>query len=631
MKKITLLASAMICAATFSQAQSQRLVLVEAFSQASCGPCAAQNPAMNAAIAAATSDTVISVKYQTSWPGVDPMNAQNPSEVANRVSYYGITGVPDRRLDGNNGSTITNTTIRNRYSVTSPFTIGLSHTFSSDYDSVFVTMVITCTQNDSGPLKAHVAIVEKDITFSSAPGSNGETVFYSVMRKMLPDANGTNLATSWTVGQTQTLNFAVPIPSEYGLPIPGYIYNLNKLAVVAFIQDNTSKNVRQAGYSAPLTLPASTQDAGVSAITSPATISCTTSITPTVTIKNFSSTTLTTCNVNYQIDGGAVVTMPWTGSLAPNATGTFTFPAATVSVGSHSFISYTSEPNGNYDWFLNNSRKAKNFNIIGTPIGTPIVEGFQGTTFPPTNWVIDNPDGAYAWESWTTGFSSTKSTRINFFNSPNGQIDDLFVPAFDLTTTNNSASLVFDVAYAQYTSENDRLQVHVSTNCGGTWTQVYSKQGSALSTAPAQTTSFTPSASQWRNETVSLTSYIGNTNVLVRFRGVSNYGNNLFIDNVNINTTMVGIEEEAISSSLDVYPNPFATTTTLAVNLTSTQKVRIDVYNVVGENVYSIDKGQLSTGEHKVVISADELPSGIYFVTLTTNEGRISKRVVVNK
>ena len=373
------------------------------------------------------------------------------------------------------------------------------------------------------------------------------------------------------------------------------------------------------------------KDAGVSAITSPATISCTTSITPTVTIKNFSSTTLTTCNVNYQIDGGAVVTMPWTGSLAPNATGTFTFPAATVSVGSHSFISYTSEPNGNYDWFLNNSRKAKNFNIIGTPIGTPIVEGFQGTTFPPTNWVIDNPDGAYAWESWTTGFSSTKSTRINFFNSPNGQIDDLFVPAFDLTTTNNSASLVFDVAYAQYTSENDRLQVHVSTNCGGTWTQVYSKQGSALSTAPAQTTSFTPSSSQWRNETVSLTSYIGNTNVLVRFRGVSNYGNNLFIDNVNINTTMVGIEEEAISSSLDVYPNPFATTTTLAVNLTSTQKVRIDVYNVVGENVYSIDKGQLSTGEHKVVISADELPSGIYFVTLTTNEGRISKRVVVNK
>ncbi len=631
MKKITFLA-AMACFAGVSFAQSQRLVLVEAFSQASCGPCAAQNPAMNAAITAATSDTVVSVKYQTSWPGVDPMNAQNPAEVANRVSYYGITGVPDRRLDGNNGSTITNPTIRNRYSVSSPFTIALSHSFSADYDSVFVTMVITCTQNDSGPLKAHVALVEKDITFSSAPGSNGETVFYSVMRKMLPDANGTNLATSWTVGQTQTLTFGTKIPSEYGSPVPGYIYNLNKLAVVAFIQDNTSKNVRQAGYSAPLTLPASTQDAGVTVITAPATIQCTTSITPSVTIKNFSGNTLTSCNVNYQIDGGAVVTMPWTGSIAPNGTATFTFPAATTTVGSHTFISYTSEPNGNYDWFLNNSRKAKNFNVIGTPIGTPIVEGFQGATFPPANWVIDNPDGAYAWESWNTGFSSTKSTRINFFNSPSGQIDDIFVPAFDLTTTNNSATLTFDVAYAQYQTENDRLQVHVSTNCGSTWTQVYSKQGSTLSTAPATTTSFTPTSAQWRSESINMTSYIGNTNVLVRFRGISNYGNNLFLDNINMNSSMVGIyEESANSSSLDVYPNPFSNNTTLEINLTANQKVRVDVYNVIGENVYSIDKGQLPSGEHKVVLNAEELPSGVYFVTLTTNEGRISKRVVVNK
>ena len=53
MKKTFTLLSMML-AGSLAFAQSQRLVLVEAFSQASCGPCAAQNPALNAALTAAT-------------------------------------------------------------------------------------------------------------------------------------------------------------------------------------------------------------------------------------------------------------------------------------------------------------------------------------------------------------------------------------------------------------------------------------------------------------------------------------------------------------------------------------------------------------------------------------------------
>lgn len=65
MKKSTLLLASMV-AGTLAFGQAQRLVLVEAFSQASCAPCASQNPALNAALAAAGTDTVVSVKYQTS-------------------------------------------------------------------------------------------------------------------------------------------------------------------------------------------------------------------------------------------------------------------------------------------------------------------------------------------------------------------------------------------------------------------------------------------------------------------------------------------------------------------------------------------------------------------------------------
>ncbi|MBI9034293.1 MAG: hypothetical protein JEZ03_07470, partial [Bacteroidales bacterium] len=47
MKKLVLLFFA-FSAVTLGFSQSQRLVLVEEFTQASCGPCAGQNPAFTA-------------------------------------------------------------------------------------------------------------------------------------------------------------------------------------------------------------------------------------------------------------------------------------------------------------------------------------------------------------------------------------------------------------------------------------------------------------------------------------------------------------------------------------------------------------------------------------------------------
>src|ERR1043166_2448556 len=136
MKKIyTLVACAAFSAAGF--AQSQRLILTEEFTQASCGPCAAANPSFNAMLNNNTSK-VISVKYQTSWPGVDPMNAQDATELNNRTSsYYGVTGVPDGKQDGVDfyPGSYTQTFINNEYVVTSPFTIAITHTLNTNQDS----------------------------------------------------------------------------------------------------------------------------------------------------------------------------------------------------------------------------------------------------------------------------------------------------------------------------------------------------------------------------------------------------------------------------------------------------------------------------------------------------------------
>lgn len=632
MKKSTLLVTLLITV-SIAFSQSQRLCLAEGFSNASCGPCAAQNPAYNNLLNNNTTK-VIGIKYQTNWPGTDPMNAQTQSDVGPRVSYYGVTGVPWGALDGtpHTGSSYTGalanlnqTKIDNRYAVPSPFTLTVNHTPSSNYDSVSITIEITASQNfstnGSNTLTLHTALIEKEIKFDTPPGTNGETVFHGVMRKMLPNANGTSLATTWTNGQTQTITFNVPIPS--------YIYDLNQLAVVAFIQENGSKEVHQAGYSAPQQLAL---DGGISALSNVPLLTCSTSFTPSCTIKNFGTDTLTSAIIKFQVNNGAIDSINWSGSLPPNATQTISLPIISAAPGSHILKVWTSMPNGQIDYNTKNDQKTFNFNILGNGTPPPTLETFQSPGFPYTNWIVDNPDKGATWTRVTNAGSqgSNASVRMFFYNSPPNQIDDLYMPMLDFSNVTAPMNLKFDVAYASYQGEADELHVRVSTNCGQTWTTVFNKSGATLATAPNTTSSFVPNASQWRAESVSLNQFIGQSQVLIQFRGVSKYGNNLFVDNINVlNTTSINENESSVG--VNIYPNPFSNIATIAFYNKENQNVIINIFDAYGKQISQINKGELAAGDYTEQFDGSNLPAGIYFVNIISGNSSVTKKVCITK
>lgn len=236
---------------TFADAQSQRLALVEEFTQASCGPCAAANPQFNTLLDANTTK-VVSLKYQVSWPGVDPMNAQYPN-ISGRVNFYNVGSAPYGLMDGVDltgqnytgyPNNLDQAAINSEYSIPSPFDLSVQHTLSAGLDSVFITVHATATQAYSTTvnyLRLHTVLIEKHIHFATAPGSNGERDFENVVRKMIPTTAGRGLTNNWTVGQDTTFTFAIAIPS--------YIYDVNQLAVVSFIQNSGTKAVEQAGFS----------------------------------------------------------------------------------------------------------------------------------------------------------------------------------------------------------------------------------------------------------------------------------------------------------------------------------------------------------------------------------------------
>lgn len=156
------------------------------------------------------------------------------------------------------------------------------------------------------------------------------------------------------------------------------------------------------------------------------------------------------------------------------------------------------------------------------------------------DWEINNPDGGITWApASVSAGSGTGSVWMDFYSySTVGASDDLISLPLDLTGLAN-VELTYDMAYRQYTSStHDSLNVYVSTDCGATWTLVDARAENGtqnFATGAPMTGPFTPgSASDWRNDTLDLSAFDGMNNVRIRFEGVSDYGNNLFLDNVNV-------------------------------------------------------------------------------------------------
>jgi PKD repeat protein len=185
-----------------------------------------------------------------------------------------------------------------------------------------------------------------------------------------------------------------------------------------------------------------------------------------------------------------------------------------------------------------NDTMQMNINFTNPNASLPYAENFQSGIFPPVNSFLINPDGLDTWETkictGSNGSSTTAMFVDNFAYNAIGQSDVFELVSLDLNSA-VGADLKFDLSYAQYNSTyTDTLKVQVSTDCGQTYNTVYSKTGAQLATTANSTTTFTPNnAAQWRNETINLTAYVGNF-VSIRFVNVNDYGNNVYIDNINI-------------------------------------------------------------------------------------------------
>ena len=174
----------------------------------------------------------------------------------------------------------------------------------------------------------------------------------------------------------------------------------------------------------------------------------------------------------------------------------------------------------------------------------PFVEDFENGL---NGWEIDNPDGGITWTSTTVNGTSTGTVGMfmnHYSYSGSAQRDELISPALDFSN-DTLVSMSFEYASAYYSSGySDSLLVYVSDDCGATWTEVaaYDATDASFTTAGAITSSFAPADSTyWCHgsssvtcPTIDLDAYSGMSGIRVKFVAVNGYGNNTFLDNINI-------------------------------------------------------------------------------------------------
>ncbi len=372
-------------------------------------------------------------------------------------------------------------------------------------------------------------------TYSYASGTSMASPLVSGLLGLMKSAN-------MSLSNTEIINCMYSSADNIDAQNPSYINQLGHGRINA--------------YQALLCVTASAAevDAGIYSILQPTGGSCDGNISPSVILRNYGTDILTSVTINYQIVGHDTHIYNWTGSLAQDETEIINLDNLIAPLGIQVFKAYTSNPNGQQDQNPFNDELTSQFGIFDTGIPIPWQEDFESGNFLTNLWTVENPDNDIGWEIYNIVGTEPgdKAAGINLFNyASTGQRDALISPPLSFAGF-ETVELSFEHAYRRRnTASSDSLIIYISTDCGITYQRIFAQGENGtgtFATAGLLTTNFTPTQdTDWCIAgtvgtscfNLNLNAYAGESNVIIKFESYNNNGNNMYIDNINIDGTVV--------------------------------------------------------------------------------------------
>jgi PKD repeat protein len=240
-----------------------------------------------------------------------------------------------------------------------------------------------------------------------------------------------------------------------------------------------------------------------------------------------------------------------------------------------------------------------------------LVEGFEVPESIGERWVIVDRGTPINWEVTNLGYTSNHSIFVNNFEGGNWSYEFHTIPINAVGM--GQLAMSFDYAYAQrVASNNDVLQIAVSTDCGQTWAtrKAYNGATNLRSVTELYTEPFVPnSPAQWTSDLFTNFGAANLTdNLMIRFRFEGRGGNNLYIDNIRIGHPDELAAQATLPETFSLFPNPAAESVTL--RFAHEQNAKIEVYSLTGQVVQET----YSAGQQEVKLDTQNLSEGYYLV-----------------
>ncbi|MDQ3015148.1 MAG: PKD domain-containing protein [Bacteroidota bacterium] len=257
-------------------------------------------------------------------------------------------------------------------------------------------------------------------------------------------------------------------------------------------------------------------------------------------------------------------------------------------------------------------------------------------------FTINNPDEGITWTPVRLTTCDTEGDTayvVDNYNYSSYGRDEIILPYnMDLTQVQNP-TLYFKVAYAPYFDGNffiDSLKVLLSNNCGTTYKTIFRSGGVELSTTssgegPGSLYEYQPfspqSCEEWRLVELDLSEYAGQY-ITIKFLNQSGYGNNMYLDDIFMESTLVGTHEEKIKQKISLHPNPATSQVTIKGDDSFEGKMDMTLFS--SEGIIVLKKEMNPTGRSwKECIRLENLPNGIYFAELKTAKGNMQVEKLV--
>ncbi|RMG19697.1 MAG: T9SS C-terminal target domain-containing protein [Bacteroidetes bacterium] len=211
----------------------------------------------------------------------------------------------------------------------------------------------------------------------------------------------------------------------------------------------------------------------------------------------------------------------------------------------------------------------------------------------------------------------------------------LISPVFDLSDK-GSASLTFDYAYRlrrQQAFPADRLRVELSTDCGESYPiMLLDRYAEALATTDGfeEQQPFIPAGpDDWASVSLDLSPYTQRSGLRIRFVNIGGGGQQLYLDNIHLSTT-VDLPSQ-LGASLRLLPNPFEEQAYLQLRLPRPMSLRLSLYNLHGRQLWQSEQWQAGAGmqQYSLPLSLTrQLPGGMYLLRIQAGKTQLQTKLL---